>query len=624
MLGKVLGARYELIEKIGCGGMAIVFKAKCLYLNRYVAVKVLRPELVDDEEFVLRFKRESQSVAGLSHPNIVNVYDVGEDENIYYIVMEYVKGCTLKEYIKESGMIEPGEAVIIAMKVASAIKYAHENGIVHRDIKPQNILIGEDGTVKVADFGIARTTRSGTLTASDSNVLGSVHYISPEQARGGYVDQKSDIYSFGIVMFEMLTGSVPFKGDSPVIIALKHMNDKINSLSEFNPEIPDNMQHIVSKCVEKEPRNRYKDVEQLLDDLNLVAENPAYVLQAKEDDDDQSTKSIKPLPKEVVNNKPLKVLMKLAFSAAIVFLIAWAALAGYNALFQQNIGISEDTTVPNLVGLTETQARTLLQEQGLFIRVSDRINNEQFDRGYVISQNHETGLNVSRDTVVEVVVSLGFQTVLVPNVIGQTLLQAEQLITNEGLRVEDIQYIYSNFPADTIIRQSISAETPVDYNSSIVLVVSRGPEQTIVEVSRYIGLRREMAETLILEDNLVVGVVTSEYNDEFPENTIFRQQPAEGDIVEQNRAINLWVSLGSQPSYPKQLEVPLSLEGANPVTIRLIRIIDGSVAYENEHNRSEGTVVIDLREAGIVMYRLYIDEVFNKEVTVDFTEREGN
>lgn len=623
MLGRVLSDRYELTEKIGCGGMAIVYKARCLYLNRFVAVKVLRPELVDDEEFVLRFKRESQSVAGLSHPNVVNVYDVGEDDEIYYIVMEYVKGCTLKEHIKAQGKMEVSKAVGIAIKVACAIKYAHDNGIVHRDIKPQNILIGDDEAVKVADFGIARTTQSTTITTSGSNVLGSVHYFSPEQARGGYVDSKSDIYSFGIVLYEMLTGTVPFQGESAVSIALKHISEKMKSPVEFNPDIQNNLQIIIEKCVEKDPRNRYKDVSHLLKDLNQVAEDPGCELILEPVDDDHPTQSIKPVTDEKAVSKPKKKIKWAIVIASVGLLIALAAFAG-NRFFNRQYGENE-TTVPFLIGSSEQEAERLLEQNNLFIRVSGQISSEQYDEGLIISQNPAEGLSVMRNTFVDVVISTGPMTVLVPNVIGQPLRNAELLIENEGLTIGEIQYLNSNFPSGTVIRQSVPGETVVDYNSSIVLVVSRGPKLNIVEVKNYVGLRRDMAESLIIKDNLVVGEIVTEYNSQFPENTVIRQQPVEGDIVEQNRAINLWVSLGPEPSFPKQLEIPLSgIIGDDAINIRLERKNDGTVVYSEEHSRNEGVVLIDLKESGTVVYRLFIDGVLSEEITVDFTKKEGN
>jgi len=248
MIGKILGKRYELVEKIGEGGMGLVYKARCHLLNRYVAVKILKPELTGDEGFISKFRKESLSAASLSHPNIVNIYDVGMEDGIYYIVMEYVKGRTLKKIIEESAPLSYGKIINISRQICLALDHAHNNSIIHRDIKPQNILITEDGIVKVADFGIARASNSATLT-NTGNVIGSVYYISPEQARGGYTDAKTDIYSLGTVMYEMATGKVPFMAESPVAIALKHIQEDVLRPSELNPDIPAALEDIILKTL---------------------------------------------------------------------------------------------------------------------------------------------------------------------------------------------------------------------------------------------------------------------------------------------------------------------------------------------------------------------------------------
>lgn len=296
MIGKVLGGRYELLEKVGGGGMAIVYKAKCHLLKRYVAVKILRPELVENEEFIARFKRESQAAASLSHHNIVNVYDVGQEEDIHYIVMEYVNGETLKEYIIRNGRLDSMEAVRITLQICSALSHAHKRNIVHRDIKPQNILMDREGSVKVADFGIARAVTSATVTMAGANIIGSVYYFSPEQARGGYIDKKSDIYSLGIVLYEMVTGIVPFEGDSAISVAIKHIQEKVKPPGEVNPNIPVGLQHIIEKAIEKEPDSRYNSTETMASDLKTFMKEPdtLYIMN-KDDNDTQITKVLPPI-----------------------------------------------------------------------------------------------------------------------------------------------------------------------------------------------------------------------------------------------------------------------------------------------------------------------------------------
>ncbi|HRU41954.1 MAG TPA: Stk1 family PASTA domain-containing Ser/Thr kinase, partial [Candidatus Diapherotrites archaeon] len=294
MIGRVLGDRYEVLEKIGGGGMALVYKAKCRLLNRFVAIKVLRPEFTEDEEFVKKFRREAQSAASLSHPNIVGIYDVGTENNSYYIVMEYVKGQTLKELIKSKGTLGVEYSTNIAIQICYALDQAHKNNIVHRDIKSHNILIREDNSVKVTDFGIARAVSSSTIT-NTGNVIGSVHYFSPEQARGGYVDEKSDIYSLGVVMYEMLTGRLPFEGDSPIAVALKHIQEEPEPPSRINSKIPKAIEAIIMKCMEKEVSKRYNSASEIINDLrqSLVMPNGDFV--KKNRYSDESTRVLEPI-----------------------------------------------------------------------------------------------------------------------------------------------------------------------------------------------------------------------------------------------------------------------------------------------------------------------------------------
>ncbi|NLC68028.1 MAG: Stk1 family PASTA domain-containing Ser/Thr kinase, partial [Clostridiaceae bacterium] len=288
----VLGNRYELIEKIGGGGMAVVYKARCRLLNRYVAVKVLREEFTGDEEFVKRFEIEAQSAASLSHPNIVPIYDVGNENNVYYIVMEYVDGITLKEYIAEKGPLEWKEAIRIATQICSAIEHAHIKKIIHRDIKPQNILVTKEGIAKVTDFGIARAATSSTITMVGTTI-GSVHYFSPEQARGGYIDEKSDLYSLGIVLYEMVTGRMPFDGESPVAIALMHIQDKPVPPTELNKDIPKALNDIIIKAIRKEQSNRYQSASEMLEDLYRALREPYGSFAEDNGEEESPTRKIK-------------------------------------------------------------------------------------------------------------------------------------------------------------------------------------------------------------------------------------------------------------------------------------------------------------------------------------------
>jgi len=635
LLGRILGERYELIEKIGSGGMAIVYKAKCHLLKRHVAVKILRPELVEDESFVARFKRESLAAASLSHPNIVNIYDVGEENGVYYIVMEYVNGKTLKEYIREKERLEWEEAVRIAAQICSALKHAHKNGIVHRDIKPQNILISEDGTVKVADFGIARAVSSATVTIAGANVMGSVHYFSPEQARGGYVDEKSDIYSLGIVLYEMVTGNVPFEGDTAISVALKHIQERVKPPWELNPSIPKSLNDVIEKATEKDQAGRYQTAGEMLRDLQRVLRDPEGNFVVRNIDSDLPTQVMEPVkpnanPGERPSREKRSVWLKLIlFIIPMILLFILMSFLGrqiYNNHF-----VSEDVEVPGLIGLYEEEANSVLEEKNLALNVLERKHSNQ-EEGRIIYQDPAEGMKIKPYSVVKVIVSLGPQTVVVPNVVGYSQREAEITIENAGLRLGQHEYIDSDLPKGTVVRQSIEPDTEVVDGTEIVLVISKGPKIELVQVGEYIGLKEDIARQLIDNDNLNVGKVTKEYNDEYNEGLVFKQSPNHGDTVEKGTKIDIWVSLGPTPMYPKVLEIKLpehedqegdDQEGEEPMVRVTVKKADNDQAvYDRMHSLAEGTVYVELKDRGVVKYNIYIDDELSNEITIDFTKKE--
>ncbi|NLO82220.1 MAG: Stk1 family PASTA domain-containing Ser/Thr kinase [Clostridiales bacterium] len=635
LLGRILGERYELIEKIGSGGMAIVYKAKCHLLKRHVAVKILRPELVEDESFVARFKRESLAAASLSHPNIVNIYDVGEENGVYYIVMEYVNGKTLKEYIREKERLEWEEAVRIAAQICSALKHAHKNGIVHRDIKPQNILISEDGTVKVADFGIARAVSSATVTIAGANVMGSVHYFSPEQARGGYVDEKSDIYSLGIVLYEMVTGNVPFEGDTAISVALKHIQERVKPPWELNPSIPKSLNDVIEKATEKDQAGRYQTAGEMLRDLQRVLRDPEGNFVVRNIDSDLPTQVMEPVkpnanPGERPSREKRSVWLKLIlFIIPMILLFILMSFLGrqiYNNHF-----VSEDVEVPGLIGLYEEEANRVLEEKNLALNVLERKHSNQ-EEGRIIYQDPAEGMKIKPYSVVKVIVSLGPQTVVVPNVVGYLQREAEITIENAGLRLGQHEYIDSDLPKGTVVRQSIEPDTEVVDGTEIVLVISKGPKIELVQVGEYIGLKEDIARQLIDNDNLNVGKVTKEYNDEYNEGLVFKQSPNHGDTVEKGTKIDIWVSLGPTPMYPKVLEIKLpehedqegdDQEGEEPMVRVTVKKADNDQAvYDRMHSLAEGTVYVELKDRGVVKYNIYIDDELSNEITIDFTKKE--
>lgn len=630
LLGKILGGRYELIEKIGAGGMAIVYKARCHLLNRYVAVKILRPELVEDENFVKRFKRESQAAASLSHPNIVNVYDVGQEDGIYYIVMEYVCGKTLKDYVREKGKLDSREAIKIALQIAAALEHAHKNGIVHRDIKPQNILIGDDYTVKVADFGIARAVTSTTITLAGSNVVGSVHYFSPEQARGGYTDAKSDIYSLGIVLYEMVTGTLPFEGDTAVSVAIKHIQEKVKPPGEINPGIYKSLQDIIQKAIEKQPERRYQSAGQMIEDLKRALEEPNGDFVVPNYDSDAPTQVIKPIKDEIVEpdsspneskKKPWLKILLIAIPSIIVMILAFFIGA---RIFENNF-VSQEIEVPDIENMFFDDAKALLEENNLYISIEGRTHSDEIEKDYIISQHPDKGTMVKPEYTVRVVLSLGPETVLVPNVEKSTKREAEIALENQGLTLGEHEYINSEYPSDTVIGQSIPPNTEVTKGTEISLIISLGPEETLVTVGNYIGQQLEVAKQMINGDRLKLNKISQEYSDTASKGTVIEQSLAPGETVSEYRSIDLVVSLGPQPTYPKDINIDLSSISSDKETVNIVvkKIQNGQTTevYNRFHTVNDEILTIRLEGKGVAEYEIYIDNELSYRTTIDFTKK---
>lgn len=630
LLGKILGGRYELIEKIGAGGMAIVYKARCHLLNRYVAVKILRPELVEDENFVKRFKRESQAAASLSHPNIVNVYDVGQEDGIYYIVMEYVCGKTLKDYVREKGKLDSREAIKIALQIAAALEHAHKNGIVHRDIKPQNILIGDDYTVKVADFGIARAVTSTTITLAGSNVVGSVHYFSPEQARGGYTDAKSDIYSLGIVLYEMVTGTLPFEGDTAVSVAIKHIQEKVKPPGEINPGIYKSLQDIIQKAIEKQPERRYQSAGQMIEDLKRALEEPNGDFVVPNYDSDAPTQVIKPIKDEIVEpdsspneskKRPWLKILLIAIPSIIVMILAFFIGA---RIFENNF-VSQEIEVPDVENMFFDDAKALLEENNLYISIEGRTHSDEIEKDYIISQHPDKGTMVKPEYTVRVVLSLGPETVLVPNVEKSTKREAEIALENQGLTLGEHEYINSEYPSDTVIGQSIPPNTEVAKGTEISLVISLGPEEKLVTVGNYIGQQLEVAKQMINGDRLKLNKISQEYSDTASKGTVIEQSLAPGETVSEYRSIDLVVSLGPQPTYPKDINIDLSSISSDKETVNIVvkKIQNGQTTevYNRFHTVNDEMLTIRLEGKGVAEYEIYIDNELSYRTTIDFTKK---
>ena len=466
--GKLLGNRYEIIEKIGSGGMATVYKAKCLVLKRFVAVKVLRDEFTTDEEFIKRFNVEAQAVASLTHPNIVSVYDVGHEGNLYYIVMELVKGKTLKEIIVEDGALGWKWSVKIAMQIASALETAHRNNIIHRDIKPHNIIITEDGVAKVTDFGIAKAVSNSTITAFGTTI-GSVHYFSPEHARGGFTDARSDLYSLGVVMYEMVTGRVPFDSDTPVSVALKHMQEEPIEPIKIKPDLPQCVNDIIMKAMRKDANERYQTATEMIKDLELALKHPEEKFVSAPNIGDFPTQKIsldyaEELQKQEKGKKPGKfdkikkyfeehpAVKVIAIIVACILVFSIAMGGTYLAL---SLGRAKEVQIPNLQGLTKEEAEQKAKESKLKIEVSEEKYHLEVPEGQIIEQDpkYQDNYKVKEGSTIKIVISKGQEIVEMPKVVGKTRDEATKMLKEAGLEVKVEEEFSDDVEKNYIIKQ---------------------------------------------------------------------------------------------------------------------------------------------------------------------------
>lgn len=601
--GIVLGKRYEVLSKIGAGGMADVYKGKDTMLNRYVAIKVLKKEYREDENFVRKFHSEAQAAAGLLNPNIVNVYDVGEDRGLYYMVMELVEGITLKEYIEKKGKLSHKEVISIAIQMCNGIGAAHAAGIVHRDIKPQNVMISRDGKVKVTDFGIAKAVSSNTIS---SNAMGSVHYTSPEQARGGYSDAKSDIYSIGITLYEMVTGRVPFDGESTVEVAMKHLQQEITPPSEYAPDIPYSLEQIILKCTQKNSERRYASTADLTRDLKRSMMDPDgdFVVipplrnadtviitddelddirssyddydddygddddygaddydddygddrydddEEEYDDDDYDGRK----GAEEVNprmNKVMKILM-IVVALIIAFILIFAV--GKAAGIFKSIGsgtTTEDSSdkdtvkVPDIVGMTEEEATKALKDKKLGIKVDSREDSEKYEEGTVSEQKTKAETKVKKHSTVHVVVSSALigKEIIVPDVSGMSEDEAQGKLTDAGFKpISEFQYD-DNVAEGNVISTTPAANSKAAKDTQIKMIVSKGAQKKTVPDVR--GKSEADARSEIQAAGLTVGSTSTQHDDSVAKGNVISQSVTPGKKVSAGTAVNLVLSSGS-------------------------------------------------------------------------------
>lgn len=554
--GRLLGNRYEIIEKIGNGGMATVYKAKCHVLNRYVAVKVLREEFTTDEEFIKRFNTEAQAAASLTQPNIVSVYDVGNEGNLYYIVMELIQGKTLKQIIIEDGALSWKWSVNVAIQIASALETAHKNNIVHRDIKPHNIIITEEGVAKVTDFGIAKAVSNSTITAFGTTI-GSVHYFSPEHARGGYTDAKSDLYSLGVVLYEMLTGKVPFDADTPVSIALMHMQETAQEPIKVNPSIPESVNKIVMKAMRKDANLRYQSATEMLRDLRLSLKNPNGDFVVMQDEGIGSPTQRIP----TMNNVQIKEekeehnrrkedqgkfrwfkkhkLLTFFISAILLFFLTIAIT--YGILKATAV---KDIPIPNVVGLAQAEARKQIEEKKLVYQELEAEYSPEVPEGYVITQTPEYKENgtVKEKATIKVIISKGQELTTVPKVVGMHKNDAIKELEDSNLKVEIIEETSKTVEEGYVVSQETAEKTEVNAGETIKIHVSTGTGIKQVSVPYVEGKTEEDARKTLTDSGLKVKQVIYKEDSTKDDGKVIKQDIEAGSTVDEGTEVTITVN----------------------------------------------------------------------------------
>ncbi|MCR6544644.1 Stk1 family PASTA domain-containing Ser/Thr kinase [Dehalobacterium formicoaceticum] len=561
MIGKKFGNRYEIIEKLGSGGMSIVYKGLDTLLNRWVTIKVLREQFASDEDFVRRFHREAQSVASLSHINIVSIYDVGFELDLHYLVMEYVEGRNLKEYIREQGKLTPEEAVPIAIQILHALEHAHEHHVVHRDIKPHNILLTMDGRVKVTDFGIARVANEATMTYSGT-MVGSVQYISPEQAKGLSVGPKSDLYSAGVVLYEMLTGHLPFEGESPIAVALQHIQEEPPSPSALVEDIPMELSHVILKAMEKNPDLRYASADAMAFDLEKIYTGKSHEINMIKEKQNLSEDTVeipavrsgngspegKKIPEEEKTPPPKKKKLKpqatwgIIGAAVLIFLLlGWGAYALLTGFF--NVG---EARMPDMRGKSLIEAKAELKEAGLEHTLTYSFH-DTIKKDHVISQTIEPNQMVKKTNVVGLVISNGPKTTRVPNVVGKTQREAVVELNNRNLQGDFSEAFDDRVPAGTVISQQPEAGVDVPEKTMVTVVVSKGKELKYLPMPDLLNKYLDEAEKILKDLGLSIGKAEERESNEYFPSQIMSQEIKAGDMVLEGDKVNVQVSSGPGP-----------------------------------------------------------------------------
>lgn len=646
--GRLLGNRYEIKEKIGNGGMAMVYKAKDQVLNRFVAIKILRDEFTTDEEFIKRFSIEAQSAASITHPNIVSVYDVGNEGNLYYIVMELIKGKTLKEIIIEEGGALPWKwSTNIAIQIAAALETAHRNNIIHRDIKPHNIIITEDGIAKVTDFGIAKAVSNSTITAFGSTI-GSVHYFSPEHAKGGYTDSKSDLYSLGVVMYEMLTGKVPFDADTPVSVALKHMQEEPVAPKDINDKIPNSLNDIILKAMRKDPTLRYQSATEMLRDLNRALKDPNgdFVDNASYSAKEGATRVIPTLNNEEIVEESYNDSdeswfaqhKKLAITLIVVVLFI-LSIFGTNLILR--LTQPKETAIPNIVGISKEEAEKKITDNKLVIGEVKEEYNSEYEAGYVISQDpaYRDNYNIKEGSKINYVVSLGIEEATVPRVVGKTEEEAIKLLEEAKLKYEIKEENSKKIEAGYVIEQETDPDKTVNAGDTVVIHVSLGVKK--ITAPSVLG-KSEKDATKELKNAGFKVIVTTQEDTSKDNDTVLKQSIDAGTEVEDESSITITVNkiiktksatltvnvksiLGGKYT-TEVVETGEKDEEGNPKKEEKIKdvkvkiTVGNDIVYNESIEPTTTSLIQSISGKGTVTVKVYVDDVLKKTKDINLNE----
>jgi len=646
--GRLIANRYEIIQNVGNGGMATVYRAKDNVLNRFVAVKILRDEFTTDEEFIKRFRSEAQAVASLNHPNIVGVYDVGNEGNLYYIVMELVQGKTLKEVIAEEGKLSWKWSINVAIQIASALETAHKNNIVHRDIKPHNIIITEEGVAKVTDFGIAKAVSNSTITAFGTTI-GSVHYFSPEHARGGFTDAKSDLYSLGVVMYEMVTGKVPFDADTPVSIALMHMQEKAIEPAILNPTIPNSVNKIIIKAMQKDANLRYQSASEMLKDLNMALKNPdGNFVFMKDIENDFPTQKIPTMydtdiakenpskksstPKKKENKLIAFIKRHKIFSFIVISILLFTATIAIT-YFGLRLTQVKEVLLPNTVGMSKIEAEKTIKDLKLVYTELEPQFSPDVPEGYIISQEPKfmDGYTVKEKSEVKVVVSKGQEITKVPKVVGLTKEEAIRALEDANLLAEVIEEASKTVEEGYVISQETRENTEINAGETIKIHVSIGTGIEQVTVPYLTGKTEAEAKKLLTDNKLKVKEVIYGEDKTKDDGIVLKQDKEAGSTVDAETAVTITVNKIAKMKTGKVIVNVKSITGykepeGNTVgsTNRRAKVkivVGDDVIYNDTVNKTETNLSKEFQGIGTVTVKVYIDDILEKTVQLNLNEK---